>query len=413
MTAQKQSHDADYDDFLRHFDVYSRETPVRLDAVLDHARERCPVSRSVENGGYFLVSTYDDVSTVLREETQENSRFSSRGGKSLPAHQTLEMPPIDTDPPEHREYRRLLNKYFSKQGVAKHEPAIAQLAHSLIDSFIDKESFDLLHDYATALTAGTLCSVILGIEDRDTMNEAMEVVEPIGKSNPGPVVWQNLNDYLAGLIRERRPLATDNVFDAVLAGEVNRKPLTDDQKLGIISVLFLGGMDTTRAQIACIGRHMVLNPGLEGRVRNPDWIRSDLDEFLRLDSVVSAMARKVTRKTGLHGVELVAEDRLLLHYYGANHDPDVFDSPHELVFGRLRNPHLAFAAGGHRCLGSSLARLEIKVAFAALLDRVENLRPVPGSDISMLPGISRMPQSLPVHFDRVRAASASWPPPVG
>ena len=144
--------------------------------------------------------------------------------------------------------------------------------------------------------------MILGIEDRDTMNEAMEVVEPIGKSNPGPMVWLNLNDYLAGLIRERKPLATDNVFDAVLAGEVNGKPLTDDQKLGIITVLFLGGMDTTRAQIACIGRHIVLNPGLEDRVRNPDWIRSDLDEFLRLDSVVSAMARKVTRKTGLHAV---------------------------------------------------------------------------------------------------------------
>jgi cytochrome P450 len=401
MTLEKQPADVDYDEFVRHFDVYAPENPLHLDAALDHARARCPISHSVENGGYFLVSTYDDVSTVLREETVENSRFSSRGGKSLPAHQTLEMPPIDSDPPEHREFRRLLNKYFSKQGVAKHEPAITEIAHSLIDGFIDKDNFDLLHDFATPLTAATLCAVILGIEDDETMNEALDVVEKIGAANNlGPAVWQNLNNYLAKLISERTPLGTENVFDAVLAGEVNGKPLTDEQKLGVITVLFLGGMDTTRAQIAFIGHHMVLNPGLEERIRNPDWIRSDLDEFLRFDSVVSAMARKVTRSTELHGVELEAEDRLLIHYYGANHDPETFDRPHKLVFDRPRNPHLAFAAGAHRCLGSSLARLEIKVAFAALLDRVENLRLVPGSDISIVPGITRTPRTLPVHFDR-------------
>jgi len=400
------THDTDLDQELTDFDVYDPRTPEILNEVLDHTRGRCPVSRSEKNGGYFLVSSYEEVSTVLTEESAPDARFSSRGGKSLPAHQTVEMPPIDVDPPEHRSYRRLLNRFFSKQGAAVHEQAIADIANELLDDLLRRDSFDLLLDYATPLTAATLCRAVLNIKDPDLMIKAMAVVEPIGAAqNSGPEVWQNLNDFLAGLIAAHEPTGEDNAFEAVLNAEFDGEPLTDIQKLGIVTVLFLGGMDTTRAQIGCIGRHIVLNPGLEDRVRDPDWIKSDLDEFLRHDSVVSAMARKVTCPTTLAGVDMEGSDRLLLHYYGANHDPAVFDDPHELRFDRDQNPHLAFAAGAHRCLGSSLARLEIKVAFAELLRRVENLQVVPGSDISIQAGISRMPKVLPVTFD-LRAEEA-------
>jgi cytochrome P450 len=127
-----------------------------------------------------------------------------------------------------------------------------------------------------------------------------------------------------------------------------------------------------------------------------------MDEFLRHDSVVTAMARKVTDATELNGVALHADDRLLIHYYSANHDAEQFERPDQLVFDRSRNPHVAFGLGVHRCLGSNLARLQIQVAFEELLARVTNLRIADGARVSFTSGVTRMPTSLPLVFDRVQ-----------
>lgn len=395
MTDQ-QSHTPDYADVLSHLDIYDAGTSAILGQALEHARTHCPVARSDANGGYHLVSRYADVTAVLGDD----ARFSSKGGKSLPPRQLLDMPPLDSDPPEHRGYRRLLNPFFSRRGLERHEPAIREIARGLIDEFIGSGQFEVVEDYASPLTAATLCRVILNLDDDEVMATARKRVVAIGEGNAAQA-WVELTEFLTTLIRERKPSGEGNVLDAVLSGGIDGTPLTDEQKLGIIIVLFLGGLDTTRAQITCIAHHLAVHPGLEQRLRNPGWVRTDLDEFLRHDSVVTALARRVTGVTELNGVALGAEDRLLVHYYSANHDAGQFERPDELDFGRGRNPHVAFGMGIHRCLGSNLARLQIQVAFGELLARVTGLRIAPGAEISISPGVTRMPEALPLVFDRL------------
>jgi len=383
----------DLHDQLSRYDIYAEETPEIGDELLAYARSQCPVPHCSTNGGYYLVSRYDDVRAVLTNDAV----FSSTGGKSLPAHQTLVMPPIDVDPPEHRSYRRLLNSYFSRTGIADSEPAIRRIARGLIEAFIDQAIVDINTEYATPLTSGTLCEVILSLDDDGLQQKAVRLVEAVGSNTADS--WGNLTDFLADLLASHRPSSRGNVLDAIVGGEIDGRPLTADERLGVVTVLFLGGLDTTRAAITSIVRHMVADPSLEARLRNPAWVNRDLDEFLRMDSVVSALARTVTTPTELGGTKLSPGDRVLVHYYSANHDEEQFPTADQLDFDRGRNPHVAFGLGVHRCLGSNLARMQIAIAFDELLARVENIRGA-GGDQRTTPGVSRMPREMPIHFDR-------------
>jgi cytochrome P450 len=387
---------SDFASMLGEFNIYADDAADVTDELLEYARTRCPVPHSSANGGYHLITRYDDVRAVLTND----ALFSSTGGKSLPSHQLLVMPPIDVDPPIQNEYRRLLNKYFSKAGLAKSEPAIRAIARQLVDGLVAAGEADILVDYATPLTSATLCKVVLNLEDEELSRTAIRRVEAIGSAN-APEAWQELTSFLTGLMQSHEPSGTDNVLDAVMAGRVEGRPLTDDEKLGVVVILFLGGLDTTRSAISAIVSHLVTEPGLEERLRNPDWVKNDLDEFLRFDSVVTALARTVTGDTELGGAELHAGDRILVHYYSADHDSSRFANADRLDFGRESNPHLAFGVGVHRCLGSNLARLQIRIAFEELLARVQNIRLADGgAKVRFTPGVSRMPREMRVVFDK-------------
>ncbi|MCU1664427.1 MAG: cytochrome [Pseudonocardia sp.] len=380
---------------VRGFDIYDSDTAQALDEVLDVARRGCPVAHSEANGGYWLLTRYADVVEVLGDD----ERFSSRGGKSIPSRQFLEMPPLDSDPPEHRAYRRLLNRFFSKGGLAQYEPAIRELARALVDRFADAGRAEILGDFAGPLTGAVLCRVILDLDDQELMTQAQLRVQRISEENT-PEAWMELTGFLRELVGGR-PRGRDDVLDAVLGGSIEGRPLTEEEKLGVLIVLFLGGLDTTRGAISCIVAHLARTPGLEDRLRSSDWVRTDLDEFLRHDSVVTGLARTVTRDTELGGELLRAGEKILVHYYAANHDPEQFPEPDRLDFDRGRNPHVAFGVGIHRCLGSNLARLQIRVAFEELLATVRDIRFADGVEPRFAAGVARQPERLDVTFERV------------
>jgi cytochrome P450 len=391
--------EADLGARLAQFDIYAEDTPYVADELLEHARTKCPVPRSSAHGGYYLVSRYADVRSVLTNDEV----FSSTGGKSMPSHQSLVMPPIDVDPPIHNDYRRLLNKYFSKAGLAKIEPAVRAIAEQLIDDFIDTGELDVLEQYATPLSSATLCKVILNLDDEELTRTATERVEAIGAANQAEA-WVELTAFLTDLIRSHEATSADNVLDAIIQGQVQGRPLTADEKLGVVVMMFIGGLDTTRAAISCIISHLAHNPDLEQRLRDPAWITRDLDEYLRLDSVVTALARTVTTDTTLGATQLHAGDRVLVHYYSANRDSTQFDNADQLDFTRRRNPHLAFGVGVHHCLGANLARLQIRIAFDELLARVENIRLADETvPLRFSSGVSRMPTNLRVQFEKRNA----------
>src|SRR5262245_3363149 len=261
------------------------------------------------HGGYYLVTRYDDVATVLHDD----ATFSSAHGKSIPHRQGVAMPPIDLDPPLHGAFRRLLNPYFTKAALTRHEDAIREMCNENIDRWIERGQFDAVGEFACPFTAAVLARVILNIEDLDEIAIAQQRVEAIGQANAADA-WVTLQRYVEQLLEQRAasPVSDDDVLGAITTGQIDGRPLTDDERVGVVMGLMAGGLDPATGALASIIQHMTERPGLEARVRDPAWERSDLDEFLRLDSPVTCLARYVTGDVDLGGQHLREGDWVLV-----------------------------------------------------------------------------------------------------
>jgi cytochrome P450 len=206
-------------------------------------------------------------------------------------------------------------------------------------------------------------------------------------------------EYMA----ERAPTAAerDDLLSAVVTGTVDGRPMTQEEQLGMVTILFIASLDTTRAAIGNIAAAVATNPELEARLRNPDWIRDDLEEFLRWQSPVIALRRLVTKDVELGGVQLHEGDIVMLMFGSANRDKTEFPDADHLNFDEHHRQHLAFGFGIHRCLGSTLAQIQISIAFEELFTRVTRLRlagPDPGPVYQ--PGAVLSPIKLMLAFDR-------------
>jgi cytochrome P450 len=384
------------------FDIYDPGLADDLYDVLADARRRCPVAHSSAHGGFWLVSRYEDVKTVLHDD----DTFISSPGKSLPVRQTHPMPPIDSDPPMHREFRLLLNRFFSRSALEPYAPAIRDIARRSVDSWIDAGGCELVEDFANPFTATVLAKIILDLDDVDEVRRVQHLVEAIGAANAA-TAWQDLEVFVRALLEERlnSPEQADDVLSAVLHGTVAGRPLTESERIGVTTVLLLGGLDTTKGAISNIVWRMTQDPTLEAKLREPDWPTIALDEFLRIDSPVTALARTVTVDTVLGDVELHPGDHVLVHYASANRDEAVFEQPDQLDLQRPRNPHVAFGLGIHRCIGSNLARLSITAAINEILERAHNIRLTPQTEVHFTPGGGRHPKTLPITFQHRTGAA--------
>jgi len=381
---------------LESFDIYDPTLPPVVYDVLEHGRRTCPVAHSPANGGFYLVTRYEDVTAVLRDD----ATFSSAHGKSLPHQQTVLMPPLDSDPPLHGEFRRLLNPYLSRSGLKPFTATVRDIAAETAAALLGRRECDVYEDFAAPLTARILARVILGIEDEDEVRGVQAIIDAIGRGNAA-AAWTRLRAYVAALLGTRRAAGPGrgDILDAVLYGEVGGRPLTADEQLGTTTVLLLGGLDTTTGAIGSIVYRMTLDPDVEARVRDPGWMRHDFDELLRLDSPVTTEARYVTRNTELAGVPLRAGEYVLLHFGSANRDEAQFEHAATACFDRRENRHISFGLGIHRCIGSNLARMTIELAFAELLHRVRNIRSADGREVHFTPGLSWRPVSLRIRYD--------------
>jgi cytochrome P450 len=382
-------------DPLETFDLYDPAVADGLYDTLAGARERCPVSHSSANGGFFLVSRYEDVKTILTDD----DTFRSSPGKALPLRQTQPMPPLDTDPPMHREFRVLLNRFFSRRGLEPYEAAIRDIARATVDTWIEAGTCEFVEDYGNPFTATVLAKIILAVDDLEEIRRVQHLVESVGTANAA-TAWQELAAFVTTLLQERERAAEqpDDVLGAILHGTVDGRSLTESERIGTTVVLLLGGLDTTQSAMSNIMCRLAQDRDLQERLGASGLTAAALEEFLRIDSPVTALARHVATDTVLGGVELHPGDHVLVHYASANRDEAVFDEPDQLDLERDKNPHAAFGLGIHRCIGLHLARMSIAASFEEILDRVEDIRVAPGAEIHFTPGIVRHPKALPITF---------------
>lgn len=383
-------------DILANVDLYADEQREHLLEALAMAREECPVLHTAADGGYYLVTRYEDVRTVCAHP----EIFSSvqPGLRGVP----VRLIPLDVDPPGHRHYRSLLNPFFSRSFLLRYEEQMRQIARGAIAGFIDTGEVEFVHGYSVPFSAGSLARIVFVTSNTDLVNRGVAAVNKVAvESTPETFEAVALLAMEAMAEVENSPENREDVLAALTRGTINGRPLTTEERLGIVTTLLLGGLDTTRGLIVNIAYHLATRDDVEPILRAPNWWRGELDEFLRFEPTVSFMARTVTRDTELGGTALKAGDRIAVHFYSANRDPQRFDRPDELVFNRPNNPHMAFGTGVHHCLGLNFARIQIAIAFEELLKQATNFQLKAGTDIPRRTGVSlNSPVELHLTFDR-------------
>jgi cytochrome P450 len=389
-------------EFFEKLDWYRREDCERLEDELRWAREQCPIVHSGYDGGMYVVTRYEDLRTVA--EHPEVFSSSAPGVLNVP----VPLPPLDLDPPLHRDFRVFLNKYFSRSFLMRYAPVLEQLADELIDACIDKGRMEFVGGYAIPFTSGALARVVLADDDEERLGKAIAAVTDVSEGRQD--AFERVAAIAAELLAERAadPRGRDDVLQSLVNARVDGgRPLTQGEQLGVVTVLLLGGLDTTRGALAHIGRFLAEIPEVEERLRRPEWVKSDLDEILRYTSTVSVMGRRVTADTDLLGCPMKAGDRLAVHWESGNRDGTKFANPDRLDFGRTKNPHVAFGLGIHRCIGQHFARLQLEIAVNRLLARLTNFAVVPGTEIKETAGITRLaPEKMLISFDRIPAPVA-------
>ncbi len=389
--------------FFEELDWFDADHCARLDDELTWARTECPVVHTNFNGGEQVVTRYDDLRTVA--EHPEVFSSATPGVNDVP----VPLPPLDLDPPLHREFRNFLNRPFSRASLLRYQPILEKLADDLIDGFVADGRVEFVSGFAIPFTAGSLAKVVLDDDNEERLQRAVAAVTATSVDQ-SPETFGVVAAIAAELIAERehdgkpRDDFLQSLVDATVEGG---RPLSQGERLGVVTVLLLGGLDTTRGALAYIGRFLAEKPDLEERLRQPDWTKRDLDELLRFTSTVSVMGRVVTRDNDLLGVPLKAGDRLAVHWRSGNRDEAKFANADRLDFERERNPHAAFGIGIHRCVGQHFARLQLEIAVNRLLARLTGFRVAPGTRVREACGVSlKAPEEMHLEFDRVPAQAA-------
>jgi cytochrome P450 len=387
----------DYQKLLDHFDILA---PIDADTkwkIFEYGREQCPIARTDANGSFWLITRYDDVRHVL----EDWQTYSSLGAPIYPT--SMRLCPFDYDPPIQVAARKLLNPLFSRSALAPCMPRMRELAAELINGWIDKGRTELVDEFADPYVSRILIELVFNDMSEDDLNFARDIAHRGGHDGDHDQVYADLftiaEKYLENA--RRTGVTRDGVVKSLLTGEFDGRPVNEEEQIGVLAILILGGLDTTRGAITSIAYRLAENPGLEDRLRDPRWVRRDLDEFLRLDSPVAALARVATRNTELNGVAIKAGDRIQIRYDSANRDDSKFHDADALIFDEQRTGHAAFGFGIHRCLGSNLARMQIEIAFDELLKRIKNLRMSEGFAPNWLPGASNALESLELDFDKI------------
>lgn len=388
------------EDIVDNYDMWDADHEALKWDVFAYARRKCPVFHTAaDGGGQYVVTKYHDARRVLEDtETFSSTGVNPRGASPVPLN------PLDADPPFQPELRRLLNPLFTRTSVLRHEAGLRQEAQALIERFIDKGEFDFIAEYAAPFVGNALAKLAFNEQDPEKMRDAADIVIRVAAEATDEAFFELAvlaGQYLAE--REDNPIDADDILNAVTTGTVgpDARPLTEDERLGVMTVLFLGGLDTTRGALGSIAWHVATTPELEQRMRDPRWVRQDMDEFIRFTSPVACLGRRVTKDVELGGVQIPAGDQVLVRYDSANRDEDHFENADQLNFDVRRPGHMGFGLGIHRCLGVHFARAQITIAFDELFKRITNLRLAePDGEVPWAAGIANGPESLRLTFDR-------------
>lgn len=420
------------------FDPFSVDVRANPYPHYARLREHAPVYR-VERSGFHLVSRYEDVLFVLKHPELFSSRamqmmmlsgmgagIESMGGQGLdPAAllrlgermkdlpfdplQMMKSPAlIAADPPNHARLRNIVNRGFTPRRIAALEPRIREIAREALDRMLSKSEFDLVSEFTIPLPVRVIAE-LLGVEperrgDFKRWSDALVAGATGSESENRPEAmieaFIEFNAYFMEVIEQRRRDPRDDLISTLVAAEDGAAALNPMETLMFAILILAAGNETTTNLIGNAVLALLDRPDLFERVRrDPALVPIFIEEALRFDSPVQMLFRQTTREVAIAGVTIPEGAIVMPIFASANRDAKQFDQPD--CFRLERNPqgHLAFGFGIHFCLGSSLARLEARVAFEELFRRVAKLHPL-GTETGWVDSfLLRGPRRLDLGFD--------------
>lgn len=290
----------------------------------------------------------------------------------------MRMIPVEVDPPEHQNYRRLLNPFFTPKHVLNYGDMVQQTCDRLIDDIADKNSCEFISEFAELFPNSIFLS-LMGMP-QDQLPQFLEWERQLLRSGDeadyeaSTEAAKLIFTYLYGFIEEQRSKTDRTEFiDALLTGTIDDRPLNEMEILGTTFLFYVAGLDTVYSTLGWVMRHLAQDQALQDHLRNnPQDIAKAVEEFTRAYAV-AAPHRRVTKDFEFHGVQMRKGDPVTLPTYLACRDPLAYENPHEVDINRNARG-VTFGSGVHICLGIHLAKREIKTVLETFLSRFKSIR---------------------------------------
>jgi cholest-4-en-3-one 26-monooxygenase len=338
-------------------------------------REHDPVHWN-EPAGVWGITKYDDVKDISRRPDV----WSSVGGIRPDSGPTGMM--IEQDDPVHRQRRQLVNKGFTPLQIRNQEDKVRSIVDRLLDQVIDRGQCDFVTDVAAWLPL-VMIGDALGFEEADhptLLKWSDDLMRGLGQDDPDRLTammaaFEGYTTYMAGVIADRRASPTDDLTSILVHAEVDGDRFDDATLVHETLLILIGGDETTRHVITGGLYQLLLDRRRwDALLADRSLLPGAIEEMLRWVSPIKNMARTTTCDVELRGRQIRSGQKVLLLYPSANRDEEQFRDPFTFDITRTPNEHVAFGFGPHFCLGNSLARLELRVLFEQLLERLPGIR---------------------------------------
>jgi cytochrome P450 len=395
-------HHPPVDDWATDFDHTDDAWAADPFPIWDELRRSCPVAHSDRYDGVWLPTRHEDISAIAYDTENFTSRSIIVTDYRPPDLSPQGIaPPISSDPPFHHGARRLLLPAFAPKAIDRLEPATRAYCEELVGALKGRDVVDAAEEYAQHIPVRVIARM-LGFPDADAerfrgfVNHVIEGVSlPMEERFEG---MQVLFEYLRDQIQDHIDHPRDDLTSFLLESEMDGQPIEMGHVGGTIALLLLAGIDTTWSAIGASLWHLADHPDDRDRlVAEPDLLPIAMEELLRAYAPVT-MARLVKKDMEWNGCPMKADDWILLPFPAGNRDPEAFEDADKVIIDREENRHAAFGLGIHRCAGSHLARMELRVALEVWLEAFPSFELADPGAVLWSGGQVRGPRKLPVRI---------------
>ena len=366
--------------------------------IWDELRQKCPIAHTDRFSGVYFPSRYDDIRAIAYDPEHFSSRrlFVREGRPPLP-----KAPPITSDPPVHRDERKILLPPFAPAAVQKLEPRARDICRELLERLTDRSECDGAVDYAQEIPA-RLTAHMLGVpeESGDQFRKWIHEFFELSITDPGIAVRvvAEITDFFKQEIAKRRTAPGDDLVSYLINARIEGRALDENDVCGTLRLLLFAGIDTTWSAVGSALWHLANH--VDDRrwlAAEPQLIPTAVEEFLRAYAPVT-MGREIVKEADINGCHFKEGEMVMLAFGAANRDPAAFPDADRFIIDRAENRHAAFGLGIHRCIGSTLARMEMRVALEEWLGKFPDFTLTPGAVVKWSMGTVRGPRQLPITF---------------